>query len=112
MPGITLYTGNCLEALGEKLAEIVSGPLPSPFTAEIVVVQSAGMQRWLSMELAARLGVWANCRYLFPNVVIDKIFEDTLGERYDGRLFEREIPASIQPAVAPICGRRTRVARR
>ena len=40
-----------METLVGDLAHLICQPLPSVFDAEIIVVQSKGMQRWLSMEL-------------------------------------------------------------
>lgn len=71
---LTVYTSNRMEQLADALAETVRVPLPSPLASEVIVVQSAGMQRWLSMELAARFGVWANCRYPFPNAMLRELF--------------------------------------
>ncbi len=59
--GLYLYTSNRLEVLGEKLAEVLSKPLASPLQREIILVQSKGMERWVSMELARHNGICANC---------------------------------------------------
>jgi exodeoxyribonuclease V gamma subunit len=49
MPAFNVFFSNRLEILGEQLARIVRTPLSSPLTAEIIVVQSRGMERWISM---------------------------------------------------------------
>ena len=67
MPGLILYTSNRLEILAEKLAQVLSAPLASPLQPEIILVQSKGMERWVSMELARHNGICANCRYPFLN---------------------------------------------
>lgn len=77
---LRIYTSNRMENLVEALAEVVSNPLPSPLTPEIILVQSRGIQRWLAMELAGRFGVWANCVYPFPNSFIDDLFARVLKE--------------------------------
>jgi len=47
---------------------VVQTPLPSsPITPEIIVVQSRGMERWVSLELARINGICANCSFPFPN---------------------------------------------
>jgi exodeoxyribonuclease V gamma subunit len=71
----TLITSNRLEILAEKLAEILSQPLSSPLQPEIIVVQSKGMERWLSLQLAEKLGVCANVRFPFPNHFLAEIGE-------------------------------------
>ena len=75
MPGIYLYTGNRLEILADKLAELLnSDPLP-PLEKEIILIQSRGMARWLALETANRLNIWANCDCPFPNTFIRNIFK-------------------------------------
>ncbi len=65
MAGLFVYRSNRLEALGERLADVLRLPLPNPLQPETIVVQSLGMRRWISFELAARLGVTMNCRFPF-----------------------------------------------
>lgn len=74
MPGLTLHSSNRLETLMDKLAALLDSPLANPFHSEIILVQSRGMERWVSMELANRNGVCANCRFPFPNSFIGEIF--------------------------------------
>src|SRR5712692_7720260 len=64
------HRSNRTEALAEVLAEVVARPLPDPTASECIVVQGRGMERWLSMELARRLGVWANPDFPFPRHVV------------------------------------------
>ncbi|NWF56333.1 MAG: exodeoxyribonuclease V subunit gamma [Syntrophaceae bacterium] len=47
---------NDLEDLAEKLAEVLSSPLALPLQAEIILMQSKGMERWVSMEVARPKG--------------------------------------------------------
>jgi len=72
-----------METLVERLAEVVSGPLSSPFVSEVIVVQSKGMERWLSMQLASKLGVWANCRFPYPNRFTWEVFKAAVGDVTD-----------------------------
>jgi exodeoxyribonuclease V gamma subunit len=64
MPGLILHTSNQLDLLAQRLSEVVSTPLESPFTPEIVVVQSLASRRWLSLQIAQRQQICAN--YAFP----------------------------------------------
>ncbi|MGD9183424.1 MAG: exodeoxyribonuclease V subunit gamma, partial [Desulfobacterales bacterium] len=73
MSGLTIFTSNKLEILGEQLAQMVKTPVSSGLDAEIVVVQSAGMQRWISLELAKHNGICANVRFPFPNSFLEEI---------------------------------------
>jgi exodeoxyribonuclease V gamma subunit len=70
-----LYTSNRLEILSDELAKALSQPLLSPFDPEIIVVQSKGMERWISMELARKQGICANVRFPFPYVFVYDILK-------------------------------------
>ena len=52
MAGLYVHRSNRLEALAGQLAAIMRDPLRSVLQPEIVMVQSLGMRRWLSLELA------------------------------------------------------------
>jgi exodeoxyribonuclease V gamma subunit len=75
---VRLFTSNRLEILAESLAQRFQPPLPSPMEPEVIIVQSRGMEHWVSMELAKRQGVCANCRFPFPNAFIHEIFRRIL----------------------------------
>lgn len=61
-----LIHSNQLESLARLYAEFCrTQPLP-PMERETVVVQNAGMGRWLSMQTALHNKIAANTRYLFP----------------------------------------------
>jgi exodeoxyribonuclease V gamma subunit len=49
------------------------------------------MERWLSMQLAEQLGVWANGEFPFPEKMLWRIFKDTLGYLPEKSKFEREV---------------------
>jgi len=62
-----LHSSNKTENLLEHLAIVIqSAPLASPFAQELFLIQSQGMERWLSQQLAEHFKVWGNFRYLFP----------------------------------------------
>ncbi len=90
MPGLKLIQSNQLEVLSQALAATLSTPLSSPLTPEIVVVQSRGMQRWLSMELARMHGVCANVSWPFPNAFVLDMFSRVLAGQKQPPLFERD----------------------
>ena len=90
MPGIHLYTGNRLEILADRFAEIIyHNPLP-PLELETILVQSKGMARWLAMETAARLNIWANCDCPFPNSFINNIYRLILPDIPDYLPYDKE----------------------
>ncbi|HDP79939.1 MAG TPA: exodeoxyribonuclease V subunit gamma [Spirochaetes bacterium] len=90
MPGIQLYSSSRLESLADRLAGIVGENPRPPLEEEIIVVEPIGMERWLSQRLSVRLGAWANCRYPFPNKMLEYLFETVLpGEKEDPLLGEK-----------------------
>jgi exodeoxyribonuclease V gamma subunit len=91
MAGFKLYTSNRLESLLDGLASVVSEPLASPMVSEVIVVQSKGMERWLSMELAKKLGIWMNCRFPFPNKFVWEMFAAVIPELPDLSLFSPQV---------------------
>ena len=91
MAGLSVYTSNRLEILAKQLAEIVQTPLPTPFTPEVIVVQSRGMERWIAMELARLNGVSANCAFPFPNAFLEDIFKDLIPDMPETSPFEPDI---------------------
>ena len=91
MPGLKLYTSNRLEALAEELSEILRQPLASATVPEIILVQSRGMERWLSLEMARRLGICANIRFPFPNHFVEELFSAVLPDRPGSPAFDPEV---------------------
>ena len=62
-----------MERLVDALASAVSRPLRRVLQAEWIAVPSPGMERWLSMELARRFGVWANPAFPFPRALMESL---------------------------------------
>ncbi|MGZ5146044.1 MAG: exodeoxyribonuclease V subunit gamma, partial [Burkholderiales bacterium] len=77
---LTIHYSNRLETLAEELAALTSEPLASPFSREIVVVQSRGVARWLSLRLADHRGVCANVEFPFPNAYAWELYRAVLGQ--------------------------------
>jgi len=103
MPGLKLYTSNRLEALAGKLEETLRVPPASPMTPEVVLVQSRGMERWLSLELAGRLGICANVRFPFPNHFIEEIFRAVLPDLPGSPAFDPEVLTWRVMSLLPRC---------
>jgi exodeoxyribonuclease V gamma subunit len=91
MAGLRLFTSNRLEILAETLAEVLRTPLPSPLDREVLVVQSRGMERWLSLELARHHGVCANYRFPFPNAFVREIYQKVAPDIPDRSPFDPDI---------------------
>lgn len=93
-----LFTANRLEALFDALAANLAKPLP-PLQQEIIVVQSRGMERWLSMQLAHRFGICSNIAFPFPAAAMLQVFRAVLQDTPDILAFE---PAALQWRIAAL----------
>jgi exodeoxyribonuclease V gamma subunit len=63
-----LHSSNKTENLLAHLSAVFRSSSPaSPFVKEIFLIQSQGMERWLSQQLATEFKVWANFEFLFPH---------------------------------------------
>ncbi len=91
MSKFRLFTGNKLENLLKQLITVLSLPLSSPFKNEIIIVQSKGMDRWISMNLASHFGIQANTQFPFPNSTINNIFKILLDYSPNNSVFSPEI---------------------
>ncbi|HRR19785.1 MAG TPA: exodeoxyribonuclease V subunit gamma, partial [Desulfomonilia bacterium] len=88
-----LYTGNRLEQLACRIADVLVEPLSSPLEKEIIVVQSKGMEHWLSMQLALKHGICANCAFPFPNRILNELFDRVLPEEKRSGVYEADAMA-------------------
>jgi len=80
---LRIYHSNRLEILFDYLADVVRQPHASLLSPEVIIVQSQGMARWLSLELARRQGVCANLECPFPAAFIWRLYraiDDTLAD--------------------------------
>ncbi|CAG1023470.1 RecBCD enzyme subunit RecC [Patescibacteria group bacterium] len=77
-----LHSSNRTENLVAHLAQVIrQKPLSSPFQKELFLIQSQGMERWLSQQLALEFKVWGNYDFLFPSK-----FFSSLAEKIDAQL--------------------------
>jgi exodeoxyribonuclease V gamma subunit len=86
-----LHSSNKTENLVLHLTTVMeNSPLSSPFAKEVFLIQSQGMERWLSQQLASQFKVWGNYEFLFPGK-----FFSSLAQSIDSRLsdtaFERNL---------------------
>ncbi len=87
---MALYTGNRLEDLADALAAVLRRPVPDPLAEETLIVQSRGMERWISLALADRLGICANVAFPFPNAFLDKVLTAVYPDISDAALVDRD----------------------
>ncbi len=80
MSRLYLHRSNRLELLATKLAVLMQGAPPAdPMAPTIVVVQTPGVARWLSMRLADELGCCMNVDYPYPRGFVEQMLERWLG---------------------------------
>lgn len=86
-----LHSSNKTENLVEHLASVLKhAPLDSPFSKEVLLIQSQGMERWLSQQLASKFHVWANYEFLFPNRFF-RFIAQQIDSRIDDEAFDRSL---------------------
>jgi exodeoxyribonuclease V gamma subunit len=90
MSGLFLHSSNRLEVLASELAKVLHTPLSSPLATEVIAVQSKGMERWLSLQLATIDGIWANYRFPFPTALIRELLASLLGPTAESPLLVPE----------------------
>ena len=75
-----LHTSNKTENLLEHLHQVLLKRLSAPLLKEQFMIQSQGMQRWLSQQLAEKKGVWANFEFYFPGKFFGEIVDEVMTE--------------------------------
>jgi exodeoxyribonuclease V gamma subunit len=78
--GLKIFSSNRLEILAENLSEVLKTPLSSPLAKEVIIVQSRGMERWVSMRLAHHLGISANISFDFPKAFVARVMSAVMPE--------------------------------
>jgi len=66
MAGFYITSANMMEILAARLADVLSVPSASPLSPDIVLINSHGMEHWLSMQLAEHHHICANVAFQFP----------------------------------------------
>ena len=88
--GIILYGSNDPEELIARCAEDLQVPLSNPFVKEEFLVQSRAMNSWIKLQLADRLGIFANAQFRFPEETIWMILRAFLGEGPERNPYTKE----------------------
>lgn len=68
-----VHSSNRVETLAARLGSLLRQPLADPMQPDVIMVQSHGLERWLSLELADTLGVCANVEFPFPVPYLTKV---------------------------------------
>ncbi len=69
-----LNASSSLEHLATSLASNMNGHDKSVFDPHFIVTQTEGMNNWLKMQIADKIGIAANCRFLKPVDLINEVF--------------------------------------
>ena len=88
-----VFISNKLEKLVQCLAGRLKEPLKHPLTPETIVVQSAGMAKWISLQLAQRQGIAANYAFPFPKKILGEIFGAFLPDYFPDPSFDERVLA-------------------
>lgn len=91
---ISFYCCNYLEDLADKFAKDINENIDcdpaAPFNSPIVIVQSHGMMKWLSLQLAKKNGICANVSFKFPRNFIYECFHGISGRLPEESLYEKD----------------------
>ncbi|HVI46720.1 MAG TPA: exodeoxyribonuclease V subunit gamma [Chitinophaga sp.] len=69
-----LKVSNSLNSLAAGLSEDLEQAGNGVFQSHYIVTQTEGMNNWLKLQLAHRLGIAANCRFMKPNDLLYHIY--------------------------------------
>lgn len=87
---LQIHHSNRLHNLIDRLADnLRTSPAPS-LEPETILVQSNGMKRWVSMELARRLGIAAHLDFPYPASFIWRTYQALIPELPDASAFSQE----------------------
>jgi exodeoxyribonuclease V gamma subunit len=99
--GLNVFSSNRLEVLVAKLAATMREEPLGPLEREVIVLQSRGMYRWLTLELATRLGIAATIATPFPGTfclaLAERIERARKGESRLAGAAERYEPSEASP---------------
>lgn len=104
MAGFYLYTSNHLEQLVPVLCDLLKKPRRSVFDPQTVVVQSKGMEQWLTQQIAKHHNICAFIEFPFPNTFFNRLL-GTSGDNHPALLpFDPQLLAwriySLLPSLA------------
>lgn len=86
-----LHSSNKTENLLTHLTTVVESiPLSNPLAKEVFLIQSSGMERWLSQQLASYFGVWGNYQFLFPGKFFSSLSKK-IDQKLSDDIFDRNL---------------------
>ncbi len=69
-----LKASHSLQTLAGALVQTVHKSSRGVFSPDFIVTQTEGMNNYLRLQLAEQTGISANCKYIRPNDLIDKLY--------------------------------------
>ncbi len=69
-----LKASHSLQTLAGALVQTVHTSSRGVFSPDFIVTQTEGMNNYLRLQLAEQTGISANCKYIRPNDLIDKLY--------------------------------------
>ncbi len=82
---------NLISALSSELCKPCADPMVSdPMTPDWISIQSRGMKQWISIQLANKLGISANIKFLFPRQVIDIVLDSMVPKNIEAKQFNQD----------------------
>ncbi len=86
-----LHSSNKTENLFLHLTTVInSAKLSNPLDKEIFLIQSLGMERWLSQQLADQFSVWGNYEFFFPGKFFSHIAKK-VDQQLNDEVFDRDL---------------------
>lgn len=85
-----VHQSNSLRVLIDALAEQLRDPERRLFERPQVMIQSAGMERYLSRELARRHGVVLGIEFPYPRAFLEQLLDASLGPVPDASSYSRD----------------------
>lgn len=82
---LNLNVSNSLAELANKLSKDLQQWQGSVFLPQYIVTQTEGMNNWLKLQIANNNGIAANCVFVSPNDIIQKVYY-FLGGKYPNML--------------------------
>ncbi|MGB8355026.1 MAG: exodeoxyribonuclease V subunit gamma [Chthoniobacteraceae bacterium] len=102
MRGLKFYTSNQLETLAQSLAETVASLQGTALAGEVIVLQSRGMSRWVSQQIAQQTGICMNFEFPFPRAFVDRTLRVFFPEMADDVQFSADVLAWKIDALLPV----------
>ncbi len=90
MAGFTVYQSTKLELLSKKFAQTIKKKKKFPLAKDHILINSAGMQKWLSLEVTSENSIFTSASFLFPEQLTTLLYESISGEKRKASPFNAE----------------------